>query len=415
MYRRFLSAFATLMPALLMAQPCPPGYVPRPEQDCQNAIVLCNARYQSPNYNLCGRGLILDSLRGSCGTTEHVSSYYQFTVRASGVLNFLILPNDVTDTISLGSEGGSLTDYDFALYQVPAGSSVSQATCRLFRGGFNTPSPFQVSCDYSSLKGATGMWDPYTSPPAKFQRPITVQAGETYLLHVDNFSTTTVGYQIIFRTPRNDARYADVTTPAGLAINSIGFDPNCTGMCPAVLHLNRPIQTQGLHVQVYDPLDLSRRFNAFVASNRPVSDTLWIFGDFSPLDSNLSIVVRSDSAPIQYRCGQGFLPVDTIPLRVANRRRPNAYYIITQSRTALERQFIVSPNPFAANLTISLPEGASYTVRLVDATGKQVFRTNPLPGGVVHALSLPAQLPSGFYFVEAVGQDHTFRKRLLRQ
>jgi hypothetical protein len=149
-----------------------------PEQDCINAIPVCQQTYsQGTSYS--GRGNINDlSPNNTCLLTGETNSvWYIFTVQTSGTFIFTIQ---------------TTYDYDFALY------NITNTGCNL--GGV-TP----LRCNYSAAAGATGLQLPaqsgnlsYSASQSPFMPGVNVTAGETYVLLVNNYTGDMTGYTITF-------------------------------------------------------------------------------------------------------------------------------------------------------------------------------------------------------------------------
>lgn len=190
----FLVSIVTL--GLLTAQPLPPF---QPEQDCINAIPVCQGTYVQPN-SYQGEGLIPNEINSgpSClGTGEENDVWYIFTVSVSGLLNFSVTP------VNLGD------DYDWAVY------NLTNNSCGDI---FGTPS-LEISCNYSAapgVTGANGMFGNQNEPP------INVVAGQTFVLNVSNFSGTGTGYTLDFT--QSTATIFDATPPQ---MDALTFD--CSG------------------------------------------------------------------------------------------------------------------------------------------------------------------------------------------
>lgn len=186
---------ALLLPSLLLhAQP--PTI-----QDCLGAIPICEPTYSS-DVSLPGDGNYPNEINTaiSCTSVEDHSVWYSFTVETAGDFGFVINPNNPID------------DYDWALF------NITNAECGDI---YNDPS-LLVSCnaaggtffDPNACSGATGAtgdsnYDTqgagcYSSNPnanqgaSPFNDLIPVQAGNTYVLMVSNWSGSTFGYTIDF-------------------------------------------------------------------------------------------------------------------------------------------------------------------------------------------------------------------------
>ena len=148
---------------------------PPNNQDCQGAIPVCQNTYtQSVAYS--GTGNITNEINSSIsclGSGEKNDVWYIFTVQVSGNLCFSITPNVLTD------------DYDWAVY------NLTNANC----SDIYTNAGLEMSCNYSGTSGVTGA----NGQPGVQNNPcIAVTAGQTYVLNVSQFSTSTNGYTLSF-------------------------------------------------------------------------------------------------------------------------------------------------------------------------------------------------------------------------
>ena len=183
--------------------------VPNPEQDCPDAVVLCD---KNPFVveRIEGVGLIPDEAEGSClngirpdsppgsriDPSETSSVWYKWTAKTTGSLTFTLTPNNDDPE----------EDLDFAIYRLPnglndcqnkellmcmasganaEGSPVSDAPC-MGPTGLN-------STDSDSFEFAG--CDPGDN---NFLRALEMTAGESYALVVNNFSETGFGFSIEF-------------------------------------------------------------------------------------------------------------------------------------------------------------------------------------------------------------------------
>ena len=170
----FLSIFLTSLS--LYSQTLAPF---QPEQDCINAIPVCQNIYvQGNSYTGAGLDSTEIGFTSCLLTQERNDVWYIFTVQISGNLCFTITPNDPTD------------DYDWAVYDLTTSS------CNDIR---STPE-LEVSCNYSHNIGCNGLTGPNNSTTCVRQNEacIPVTAGETYVVNVSNFSDTNFGYTLDF-------------------------------------------------------------------------------------------------------------------------------------------------------------------------------------------------------------------------
>lgn len=165
-------------------------------QDCLGAIPVCQSIYQEDQVPF-GKGNFPDEIdpEMSCVDGEVNPIWYLFTVQEEGELAFLITPNDLDD------------DYDWALF------NITNASCADIRSNQS----LMVSCNAAGdvgchgLTGATGAtpWNvqgggcspgtpDISSGNSPFNARIPMQAGNTYVLMVSNWSRSTNGYTIDF-------------------------------------------------------------------------------------------------------------------------------------------------------------------------------------------------------------------------
>lgn len=399
---------------------CPPTYIPKPFQDCVGAIPVCALEYASPDGGVCGDGLIANEVQSSCGTAEVYSSWYTFQAQTDGLLAFYILPNDIRHPDDFSARDGE-RDYDWVLFRFPgtmAGRHPSDL-CGMLRR--NTT--YQVSCNFAGQRGVTGMYDRQGALPAgssqnaggtRFNDPLPVQAGDRFYLMINNCSVDSVGYVLRFLGLADSTRYADISFATQQGIEAVAYDPNCIGNCPVLLRTSRPVNCSSLGVRVINPMNVTQPISASALCfrNQAYSDSLWIVGDFNPLDSSLSIVLTDfDSSGFRYLCAGGLVVSDTIQLKP---RRPGQYSTITDTKK-LEgyTRNLLAPNPFTNQIVATLPVTGSYQITLYNELGVRVYRQEGLSGQTV--LVLPAGLARGLYSAEITGQGKRWRQRLLRQ
>lgn len=157
-----------------------PGHlsVTGPEQDCDNAIPVCQQSY-TQNTSYTGSGTIQE-VNGTCLSSQETNSvWYVFTVQNSGTFTFML---------------NTANDYDFALYDITT------------IGCTGVPSATPVRCNYSATYGSTGLTLPASATiplsvgagGAPTMAGLNVNAGQTFVLIVDNFSANTNGYTLTF-------------------------------------------------------------------------------------------------------------------------------------------------------------------------------------------------------------------------
>lgn len=304
-YSLLLSVFSV---GAAVAQTCPPSYQPAPFQDCIGATALCNIENQIDDGQLCGPGRTPGEVVSTgCGTSEHISSWYQFIARRPGRFRFRIIPNDVSNLNDYSQTDGS-RDYDWILYKLPAGSTAANAsTCGLIRGN----STYQISCNYSGQTGVTGIYDELgadnqgnsqTAAGTRFNDPLIVNAGDFFLLMVDNFRSDTVGYRILFDDPDADPTSTDIRQQQEPPrLDSVIATPTCVDN-RLIFEFNKPILCRDINTFTFGITNANFPNQVFtIDSIRGVGDcstglssTPRFVVGFSPVlvDSTYQIVLR---------------------------------------------------------------------------------------------------------------------------
>lgn len=162
-------------------------------QDCAGAIPVCGWTFAGEYHP--GSGNIPNEVNSSIsclGNGEQNSVWYTFTTQSAGDVNFTITPNIPSN------------DYDWAVF------NLTNASCSDI---FTNPS-LLVSCSFAPTPGPTGA----NGGNQPQDRPvIPVQANETYVLILTNFSLTNQGgYQLNFSA--STAQIFDNVPPEMIAV-----------------------------------------------------------------------------------------------------------------------------------------------------------------------------------------------------
>jgi hypothetical protein len=175
-------------------------FVTGPEQDCENALSLCNLTYQNRN-SYTGFGS-RQEVRNTCLLQgERNSVWFVFTVQQAGTFGFDIRPENWLPIF-----GGD--DYDFALYDI------TNASCS------QTPNLTPVRCNYSADGQITGLRSnnvsdvipiSYTSIDPPMMPGLNVRVGQTFALIVDNYSGSTSGFRL---SATGSAVVGNITPPS---------------------------------------------------------------------------------------------------------------------------------------------------------------------------------------------------------
>ncbi len=178
--------------------------VKSPEADCKNGVVLCD---DSP--------FVVNSLTGvgndnneidpfSCIQSEFASAWYKWTCDKPGTLTFVLTPNN-------NLPGKISDDLDFAIYELPTGldDCKNKKMVRCEAGGANTDEFGQQKPleNWKNCNGPTGLafGEKDTTEPSgcptgsnNFLKPLDMEAGKSYVLVVNNYSRSGLGFGINF-------------------------------------------------------------------------------------------------------------------------------------------------------------------------------------------------------------------------
>ncbi len=167
MLKKVLLIIFLLLPLALSAQD---------PNDCVNALTVCGNTNLS--FNSAGPGA--DDLANTnnfttCGVLENQSLWLRVPIATSGTLGFTLTPN-------------AADDYDFAIF----GPDVD---CNNLGGS--------IRCSFAGTNGATGLNNTETDVSEDgggnaFVRELDVQAGETYIILIDNFSNSNRGFDLVW-------------------------------------------------------------------------------------------------------------------------------------------------------------------------------------------------------------------------
>lgn len=177
---------------------------PDGNQDCDDAQPLCEEDYEqttSPpgegfnNVELTDLSTSCFSENGTSNSYEQNSVWYTFTTPNNGNLSFTITPNDLND------------DYDWVVFDITGFSCADIAT----------NSNLEVSCNFSGISGLTGPNGQGSTNSEggggnPFNAAIPVQAGNSYVILVNNWSLSSNGYSIDYGQSTADVYATDLNT-----------------------------------------------------------------------------------------------------------------------------------------------------------------------------------------------------------
>lgn len=202
----------TLTPAIVSAQ------VPT-VQDCLGAIPVCTYQYNQP-LSFQGTGNYPDEINAtqtcprSCMDGEKNSVWYVISVKTGGLLSFIITPVSSAD------------DYDWAVYNLNSmecsdiynNAIFMQSSCNA-AGGPGYQGATGISSANGGTKNCNGGGNTF-----KWNADFPVNAGDTYVLCVSNWTQTQSGYLLDF-----GGSTADIFDDIPALITSVNTDIGCAG------------------------------------------------------------------------------------------------------------------------------------------------------------------------------------------
>jgi hypothetical protein len=175
--------------------------------DCEAAQQLCSNASLPGNSSGFGTQELTGTNHGCLTGNEHQSSWYYLNVLTGGSLSMRINPT-------------AAADYDFAIWG-PFTAATAGANC--------PPITNPVRCSFAAGNGNTGIrvGEPDNSEDAfgdRWVNALTVSAGQVYILMIDNFSVSGVGYDIDFSWGANLSTAILGCTPVVLPVELVTFE-----------------------------------------------------------------------------------------------------------------------------------------------------------------------------------------------
>ncbi|MBK9255495.1 MAG: hypothetical protein IPM42_08415 [Saprospiraceae bacterium] len=179
--------------------------VPSPESDCKDAVILCDKSSFVVN-SLIGIGTDRNEIEnGNCIGEEFASSWYKWTCDQPGTLTFTLTPNNFQ------SRNQITDDLDFALYELPNGldDCNNKRLVRCMASGANGDGLGNTAplAQWINCNGPTGLREGETDNREEpgcqpgntnFLAPLVMEEGKSYVLIVNNFSRSGLGFSIEF-------------------------------------------------------------------------------------------------------------------------------------------------------------------------------------------------------------------------
>ena len=182
-------------------QICINDFIPIPETqpDCKDGVILCD-KTSFQVESLVGIGQDKNEVdKNSCIAEEFASSWYKWTCDKSGTLTFVITPNN-------NDPSKPTDDIDFAVYKLPGGldDCEHKEIVRCCASGANQGTPYSSWAICNGPTGlSTGSTDLSEAPGCdnnsdNFVAALNMVSGESYVLVVNNFSQSGLGFSIDF-------------------------------------------------------------------------------------------------------------------------------------------------------------------------------------------------------------------------
>lgn len=163
----------------------------QPEQDACGALILCGNSFTTP-YSYQGNGLVNDLTTTPCGSGEDNAMWLRLNVNTAGIIVFTISPISYDD------------DYDFAVLDITNTPCDSIGSSNVIRCNFDNNYPG------TNVNGVVGLNTTSTTNNVgsgaygpSFCQQITANAGDVYLIMINNFGNyvsggTSQGFTIDF-------------------------------------------------------------------------------------------------------------------------------------------------------------------------------------------------------------------------
>jgi hypothetical protein len=184
---------------------CIDDFIPTktPESDCPEGVVLCDKSSFKVDKLESAGALTNEVSSNDCIMEEFASAWYKWTCDESGSLTFTLTPNDYV------SDNKESDDLDFAVYELPGGidDCANKKLIRCMAAGANvgiggvSPLSTWIKCN-----GKTGLRDGdddtienagcSDSGDDNWLSPIDMVSGKSYVLIVNNFSRSGLGFSI---------------------------------------------------------------------------------------------------------------------------------------------------------------------------------------------------------------------------
>ena len=333
---------------LMMALGAVDARAQAPEQDCINAIPVCQNFYSQPNAYQ-GTGSFpaeLTSINQGClGTGERNDVWYVINVSSSGTLAFTIQSNVLSD------------DYDFGVWDVTG------VGCNaIFNYSTNTANAYPpVGCNFagSVANGQTGLSNVNTG--VAWSPALNVVAGQTLVLNVSNYSLTQNGYTLDFSPSTASIfdnvppKFLNVTTQCQFASSTLNVKMSEPVKCASIApNASDFYITPATGTVIASANGLSCGSTANSATN---NIQLNLSGTLAPGTYWLHANTGSDNNTLLDNCGNMQLTSDSVQFVLVNADPPKMVFVDTPACTKARIHF-----DRGIKCSTVAPDGSDFTV-----------------------------------------------------
>lgn len=202
----YFSSNSPPAPGIIFSQTVSCGPPPAQPQDCAGGVTLCSS--QAISNNSTGTGDVMDlnaSNRGCLASGERQGTWYFFSPQSAGTIAFSISPANGTD------------DYDFAVW-----GPFSSAQCPTgppLRCSYDAPDPYTTGLSATATQTTEG------AVGTGWVKDILAQAGDVYVLYIDNFSTSGQAFTLSWQLSGGSSLDCTVLPVELLNLEAIARDP----------------------------------------------------------------------------------------------------------------------------------------------------------------------------------------------
>ena len=354
--------------------------VPSSSTNCSpGAATICSSTSFSGNSS--GAGVQeLNTCNQGCLSTEHQSSWYYFTTPTGGNLDMTISPSNGSD------------DYDFAIWgpytvaTIPCPPNGAPLRCSWAAGGGNTGVSSTNNAPQTDLtEGAGGN---------KWVQTIASSPGNTYILLVDNFATSSQPFTINWSL-------------------SGGATLGCTVLPIELLNFNARPNGNKVDLSWSTASEANNDFFTIERSSDGVNFDFVANVHGAGNSSSVLNYSATDNSPL------GGISYYRLSQTDFNGKLTYASLAEVEFIGNSNFSFNVYPNPNDGtlfNITLSADKGEEILVTVYDDTGRQTYSKTLVTqdrGDNVYALDPSGKLAAGIYLVTATSREHIYNKKLI--